>query len=109
MDCSSTNLLQMVPQPGWVSPELKSTETLTISSTGQSNVSFVQMLFPENRSDPKLFDIIANKVLRKVDREVDLYVRYGTKYTISEVIRSTGSQYLLFKSKRKTSFPTYYF
>lgn len=62
------------------------------SLTRQNNVSFVALLSPGNRSEPKLFGIVAIKAIKNIDREDELDTSYGIEYTLSNARPKTESQ-----------------
>lgn len=56
------------------------TDLVKRSHQKKNNVSFVQMLSPENRSTLKLFYLIAIEALKNIYRGVELYASYGRQY-----------------------------
>lgn len=69
----------------------KTTDMAKRSHQRKNNVSFLQMMSPENGSDLKLFGITAIIVLKNIDKEEKLYIRYCREYTFPSVWRSSRS------------------
>lgn len=70
----------------------KTTDMVKRSHSSQISVSFVQTLFPGNRSDLKLSEVVSIKALESVGREKELYASYGSGYTFPNITSISESQ-----------------
>lgn len=68
------------------------TDMMKRSYPRHKNISFIQVMSTGNRSDLKLFGIIAINAMKNIDREEDLYVRYGSEHTFLNAKYSTAFQ-----------------
>lgn len=59
-------------------PVIRATDVVRIWHLRQSNVSFLEMLYPDSRSKLRLFGVIEIKTQSEIDREQELYLIYDS-------------------------------